>query len=181
MGCSLSALTTDDGLFSGVVQSFSEKGCLILGAGGLLRAGRAASCLLQPEVGDRVLVALLEDGAWILAVLTRKKARGTLLLPAHTRTRLDCLEIDAQRCFVQGRTLRIQVKALVLRGALMLQYFKSIRTVCATLWQKVTGLSESHVGRRRVHCEQSLRIRAESADIKARTYLDLDADHIKVG
>jgi hypothetical protein len=34
-------------------------------------ARRAASCLLEPDVGDRVLVARVEGAAWVLAVLER--------------------------------------------------------------------------------------------------------------
>lgn len=42
------------------------------------RAERAASCLLRPEVGDEVLVALLPDRrAFVLAVLVRDGARPT--------------------------------------------------------------------------------------------------------
>ncbi|MBX3269847.1 MAG: DUF3540 domain-containing protein [Sandaracinaceae bacterium] len=42
--------------------------------GGRYRAGRAASCLVVPAPGDRVLVAVAADGrAWVLAVLDRAR------------------------------------------------------------------------------------------------------------
>ncbi len=44
------------------------------------RARRAASCLLEPAVGDRVLVAAVADGsAYVLAVLERDAATAAVL------------------------------------------------------------------------------------------------------
>jgi hypothetical protein len=50
--------------------------------GGTIEAKRAMSCLLDPAVGDRVLVALIGDGsAYVLAVLEREgDAPGTVSL-----------------------------------------------------------------------------------------------------
>lgn len=68
---------------------------------GLLSAERAASCLLEPEVGDRVLVALTsDDEAFVLAVLRREAAasparlsvEGDLALAAPSGT----LSIEAR-------------------------------------------------------------------------------------
>jgi len=45
-------------------------------SGSTTTARRAASCLLAPEVGDRVLVATTEDGqGWVVAVLERGATR----------------------------------------------------------------------------------------------------------
>lgn len=50
--------------------------------GGTIEAKRAMSCMLDPAVGDRVLVALIGDGsAYVLAVLEREgDAPGTMSL-----------------------------------------------------------------------------------------------------
>jgi hypothetical protein len=47
---------------------------------GRYKAGRAVSCLVAPEPGDRVLVAALEDGAvYVLAILEREAGQTTAL------------------------------------------------------------------------------------------------------
>jgi hypothetical protein len=44
---------------------------LVAAAEGQLEAERAASCLVEPSTGDRVLVAEVDGGAFVLAVLRR--------------------------------------------------------------------------------------------------------------
>jgi hypothetical protein len=62
--------------------------------GRALEARRAASCLLEPGDGDRVLVAPTTDGWFVLAVLTRGGAGAAELrvdgdLTVHPRGKLD--------------------------------------------------------------------------------------------
>lgn len=54
----------------------------------LLRARRAASCLLEPMPGDRVLLVTDADDAYVLAVLERAQGnQATLDLPGDTEIR----------------------------------------------------------------------------------------------
>jgi len=54
----------------------------------VLRARRAASCLLAPLVGDKVLLVSDHDEAYVLAVLERAQAnQATLELPGDTEIR----------------------------------------------------------------------------------------------
>ena len=46
-------------------------------AGGTYRARRAKSCLVAPEIGDKVLCAIDADGAYALAVLEGRAAAAT--------------------------------------------------------------------------------------------------------
>ena len=60
-------------------------------------ARRAASCLLQPEPGDRVLVSLVPE-PWILAVLERDESRAAEVAfegDAVVRSRSGRLELKA--------------------------------------------------------------------------------------
>ncbi len=51
----------------------SEPGrCVVQGDAGPYRARRAIGCLVEPEAGDRVLVALGAREAWVLSVLDRE-------------------------------------------------------------------------------------------------------------
>lgn len=61
---------------------------------GSIRATRAASCLLEPAVGDRVICALSATGqAWVVAVLERNTATPLKL----------CAEGDLEICVKGGR------------------------------------------------------------------------------
>ena len=54
----------------------------------VLRARRAASCLLTPLMGDKVLLVTDHDDAYVLAVLERSQAnQATLELPGDTEIR----------------------------------------------------------------------------------------------
>jgi len=68
----------------GVVETLDADGWLRVQCGALaLRCRRAASCLLAPTVGDRVLVATLHDTeCWVLAVLERADGAGRAVLDA---------------------------------------------------------------------------------------------------
>ncbi len=57
-----------------VIRVQQGKGALGISLdGGTIEAKRAMSCMLDPAVGDRVLVALIGDGsAYVLAVLERE-------------------------------------------------------------------------------------------------------------
>jgi hypothetical protein len=75
-----------------VVERSGGEGLELRSAGGRYRARRAASCLLEPQVGDLVVVAVSERGhAWVLAVLERENEEQPLAL----RTDGD-LEIHAR-------------------------------------------------------------------------------------
>ncbi|NCC39874.1 MAG: DUF3540 domain-containing protein [Gammaproteobacteria bacterium] len=61
--------------------------CSIQTASGVLRARRALSCLVWPEIGDRVLVTQgLHDETFLIAILERRAAGPLrLVLPGETR------------------------------------------------------------------------------------------------
>lgn len=201
---------TDSELVSCMVRACAGDQYLVLGACGLIRVTRAAGCLLRPEVGDTVLVALMSSGkSWLLSVLVKRTEQGSLALPKITSACVKSLSleaethvisgehvtIDARRLHLLGGMLKLQAKALVLKGRQLLQGFSTIRTFADKLAetvvrrtarydktrQDVRDLCETNTSRLRVNCAAGLRMRAENVDIKARTHLDIDAEHIKVG
>lgn len=72
-----------------------------------LRARKAASCLLRPEPGDRVLLATCAEESWILAVLSRAtEGRGVIETdgPMHLRSRSGSVRVEAHESLrLQGR------------------------------------------------------------------------------
>jgi hypothetical protein len=61
------------------VQSVKHQVVEVALAGCSVGARRAASCLLAPEAGDRVLIAWTGDECWVLAVLEREPNRTAWL------------------------------------------------------------------------------------------------------
>lgn len=97
-------------------------------AGGAVRVGdrsvtaaRAASCLVAPREGDRVLLAESTDGAWVLAVLsragdgaTRLEAEGDLELAAP-RGRVTVAARDGLEA-VTSATARVTARELAVQA-----------------------------------------------------------------
>lgn len=208
--------TCAPGLDSGVVFNRNGDALLLSCQQGLVRATRAAGCLLEPEPNDLVLVSVLPDGsAWVLSVLERRppdcgiEYPATIRLPEQTVLAADALSLASRtlRCdaekmtlkaadvAVEGTRVRVEASLLSLGGRLLMQTFGAMHTVAkrvservthknqwyAALRENVRGLVDRKAGRVRLESETGVRLRAGQVDIKARTVLDLDAEHIRLG
>lgn len=79
---------------SGVVERVDDRSFTVRTAAGSVRARRAVSCLVEPEEGDRVLVAEVDaEEFWLLAVLERDRGAAVRL----------CAEGDLEVRLSQGR------------------------------------------------------------------------------
>ncbi len=195
----------------GTVQGGGEDSLLVLGRAGLIRATRAESCLLTPEKGDTVLMALLDDGsAWVLAVLQRKgKGACTIAFPekstlsapsltvSSTETRISAssFSLQGEDILIEGKSLGLSARVVQFCGAVLIQGFSVVRTLCrslseqifrrtghyGSLEEKVEELSRHEAGRVRLSSDTSFRMRAENADLRAEKQMDIDATQIKVG
>jgi hypothetical protein len=102
----------------GTVTEAGEGEWTVQAGTGVYVARRALSCLLAPELGDEVLLALAEDGrAWILAVLERR-AGAPLQLETEgdlaIRVKNGRFSISAQ----EGLDLATAKKASLISGEL---------------------------------------------------------------
>jgi hypothetical protein len=184
------AAQPDSALMDGLVQMACEDKLVVAGRFGLVRAKRAAGCLLTPEAGDRVLLAFTGEEVWALSVLSRAddKKTGTLALPAHTL-------MHSQRLELSGDVLELRAGVLFVTGKLLAESFDVVRRKAGKLLdialrrhasygknrEETQETAEISVGRLRFDCRHSARMRAENLDIKASELLDLDGSHIKVG
>ncbi len=163
---------------------------------GVMRAERAAGCLLAPRGGDGVLVAVLPGGeAWVTCVLTRADGDAEIELPDRTALRARELSVETEKTSFASRVISMEGTLLSLGGGLLLQGFAAVQTVARRIGERAArkvarlgevsqttdGLDERSAGRMRVECESGYRLRAENADVRAKTLLDLDAERIKVG
>jgi hypothetical protein len=183
---------SENALAEGIVQMICETRYLVTSrTTGTVRAVRAVGCLLRPEAGDRVLVALTGENAWILAVLERPQTKeATLELPEKTTLTAGHFEIEAKTALA----LRSPVTSL--SGKLLAQSFDFMRTAAVKLvetavhrrgrygkhQEETQDTRELTAGRLRVESRHSTRIEAENIDIKAQRLLDMDAgDLVKLG
>ncbi|MCR5170323.1 MAG: DUF3540 domain-containing protein [Desulfovibrio sp.] len=176
-------------LASGRVQQADGGACLVAGPFGLVRAQRAAGCLLEPRTGDTVAIFFTAQDAWILSVLSRTADEGELALPAATAVTARQLSIRAES------GLELHAPALRLGGGVLEQSFEAVRTFASKIFEKaalrfglfgkhaeqVSGLRETRAGRMRVALDEGLRVRSGSADVKARESMRIDGGHINIG
>ena len=210
MGYALSLGLVENGLVSGTVQACEGDALLVRGKTGLIRAERAEGCLLAPGPGDSVLVALLDSGeAWVLSVLRRRGGEAALHLPDHTALRARELEVQTEKAVfeaaslmvrgqdvrLEGERVEVRSRLLALGGQILLQGFAVMQTFArrvgesvfrrtgryGSLMENVDDLAERKAGRVRMDSRTSYRVRSETADIRAKGQIDLDAEHIKVG
>lgn len=111
-------LPGSDGLAEGILAGGLEGGWLVERGGRMIVARRAASCLLVPEAGDRVLTADTASGCFILAVLLRAAddapaelavagADSLLVRAPRVTLRTDEARIDAGTLTAAGRRLTV--------------------------------------------------------------------------
>lgn len=180
-----SGLATGAGLHVGRVQSVlsgkSVDVIVVAGPFGMVHARRAAGCLLMPRAGDSVLCFFGDNAAYVLNVLERPDDTGELALPA-TAT------LAAQR-------LELRADTLSLSGKVLSQAFASVRSLAGHVLERagrrmglygkrkdrVTDVAETTAGRIRVAAEETLRLRARNADMRAQNSAILDAEHVKIG
>ncbi len=67
-----------------ILRHNNEDIYMVAGSVGMVRARRAAGCLLAPEQNDTVLAMLSAEGNYILHVLERDSSDARVILPAHT-------------------------------------------------------------------------------------------------
>ncbi|MDR3300680.1 MAG: DUF3540 domain-containing protein [Candidatus Accumulibacter sp.] len=184
------AFSGENTVLEGWVHIVCEGRFMVTSAAGQIRASRAAGCLLTPEAGDRVLLALTGENAWLLCVLEKKAEQSaTLALPAHTIVETETLEIRAQT------SLQLAAPVMRFSGKLLAQGFDLIHTAAVKLVETACrrhghygkqreDTQESKdvaVGRLRLDCRHSARLLAENIDVRAKELLGMDAEHIKVG
>ena len=176
-------------LASGRVQQADRGAALVAGPFGLVRAQRAAGCLLEPKTGDTVALFLTDQEAWIISVLARTPGEGELVLPARTAVRARELQISAES------EVALQAPSVRIAGGVLVQAVESVRTLASKIFEKaslrfglfgklaeqVSGLKETKASRMRVSLDENLRVRSASADLKARESMRIDGGHINIG
>ncbi len=180
---------------------------LLLTSGALaLRARRAAGCLLDPEENDTVLLARnLQSGTYILTVLEKASAGGTLLLDGDTTLEStgkltlsgNSVDIDAngEGIGVKGGVAELSLAALTLSAGITklttgrLSLAASVfDTVAERVTQRVrdcfrwvSGIDSTRASQVHVNVEKRMDMTAGNMAIVAEGEVKVDGEKIRLG
>ncbi|TKI04339.1 DUF3540 domain-containing protein [Martelella alba] len=167
---------------------------------------QAASCLLQPQTGDLVLIAGNGAQLWLLAVLERTDAglpytldvpgplriapQGDLTLATPAALSLDSRElaIDSGRgdCRIkelayQGRSLSAWISRCTLAGKSLETVWQTTVSISQRLLRKVTHTEHVRVGQWDCQAEDYARLHGKHLLMTSEAIAKLDAEQIHVG
>ncbi|MDE1991698.1 MAG: DUF3540 domain-containing protein [Rhizobiaceae bacterium] len=124
--------TSEDKLVRGTVKTLmtaTEAG-VETDAGASVHARQAASCLLAPAIGDRVLVCMIGGEAYILAVLERENQHGAeISVPGARQITISAaekLELNAPSMSLAARQLTLLARNMAQAGQALTSNFKSV-------------------------------------------------------
>lgn len=172
--------------------------------GRVIRAGAAHGCLAAPGVGDIVLTyAAPGEVAYVLAVLESGQAETVLesdreLVLKAPRVRLEgreSLELkapDVDVSGVRGRmgflNLDLTASAMQARIGQLGAFVENVRLKARSLIQnlghslrRIKGMDATQSGLMRVKVEESYKLKASAADLRAQGSMSVDGKRVDIG
>jgi hypothetical protein len=159
-------------------------------------ARRAKSCLVEPEVGDRVLCSVDGATAYVLAVLEGSRdttliSDGRLTMKAAGALELasDTLKVQATSAVAAIEQVRVFGRDLeATYGGKVSLLAERLETRASTLLQRakqvfrfVEGLDQTRAGAVDMRAESLAAIRGETTIVAARVLAKLDGEQVKIG
>ena len=162
----------------GLLVGRSDDQWQIRSGAALLKARRAASCLLQPAVGDTVSFCLVApEEAWITAILQREDA------PEHVISADRPLRVEAPELTLRSERMHLQAddtelvadrlhlvsQELNVFGATL----KMVGQVLSSVFDRVTHHAQHHLR----HTEAVDRVQAGHVELQAKQTVRLSSEH----
>lgn len=143
-------------------------------------ARRAASCLLQPQAGDRVLLATIASETFVLAVLERIGEKAELDVPgaASVQLRAPRVQVAATESIELQSACDIELTAAA--GKLSLNARHLLTTVTDALIQNARQYI-THVESYALKARALLRLHGRDAIVTAEKDVNVDAERINLG
>lgn len=159
---------------------------------------RAASCLMTPEFGDRVLIASADGQLWLLAVLERAESRQPAVLSVEGDLQIaprGSLSLDSQALHITAKTGDCHIAAMNYSGESITAWVSLSRIVgkqCESVWQAVTQIShrllrkttqmeQVRAGQLDMQAEDYLRMHAQNTVVTAKAITKIDSEQIHMG
>ncbi|MFT2798571.1 DUF3540 domain-containing protein [Serratia sp. N21D137] len=164
-----------------VTHCFADGSVTVKNEGRGWHCRRALSCLIEPQVGDRVLISSVDKQVWLLAVLEGDESRQSKLsvpgnLHIHSAGELslsgNSLRVNAQQGYCH-------VNEMDYSGDKLSAFVTLSRVVgkCAeSVWHTVTQISHNLLRTTR----QTEQVRAGQLDMKVEDYARLHAHNIVI-
>jgi hypothetical protein len=173
--------------------------------GATFRAERALSCLVEPRVGDLVLVNSAEEGAYVLSILGRSSrgdvrlvvqgdaelsATGKLAIASDTKLELRApvLEVHAtdgalfiERLSYWGTRVQALLGQVRLCASSVDSVVDRVSEHVKQAFRTVHGLEQLRAGRIDYRAEEDVCVRGENAVITTRNLAKIDGKQIHIG
>lgn len=187
-------------LLEGEIALSTEQQFVVRTEGGDYRARQAASCLLVPELSDRVLVCVGPRDCFILAILERRAAARARLEFAgdlEICVRQGSFRVNAQHGLSLAASQEVSVAAkgvricageanVVLRRIRI--FADSCESIVTRLLQRlrisqrvVEELDQVRAGQIDIVAEQELRLRSQNTLVQAAALVKVDGGQIHLG
>jgi len=190
-------------LYGRIAEQDGDACCIALDNGEILNGRRAAGCLLVPEAGDEVLIAVDGNRAFVLNVLFRNGEAARINLPECTTIAGDELAFAARRV-VSMEAPRISLAGIQgevkFAGISILSQWCDARisriTAVAEIWDRVVGrlterirdsyrridnAEQTMAGRIRTMVKGRFSVTARNAAVVAEAEAKLDGNKIHIG
>ncbi|NYT85135.1 DUF3540 domain-containing protein [Pusillimonas harenae] len=145
----------------------------------------AAGCLLQPAVGDTVLVSIMNGTAYVLTVLERADDSRVAVLAMEGDTRLQVqhgqLEIACQDMKVQGERLSTRWKHRTDIATEHLEYAARSEVYLGTSTRRISGHEETSAESSRSVVQKDWSTLAGTASVVGRDRMVVDGDSVQIG
>lgn len=177
------------------VKGIESDRLVVADEAGLIRARRAKGCLVEPAIGDLVLISRAGEIAYVLAVLegagpTRLAAAGALEIASQTRLSLSAPELESEfgtanigidRLTYRGRLAEIGLEGAKLvaervhtmAGDALAELGRSIR--------RIAGLDQTAAGIIDQRAEDCAALHGRFTTITADKDVRIDGDQIHMG
>jgi len=152
----------------------------------LLRARRAASCLLEPAVGDRVACIQSGADAWIIAILHREEGHEHLLScdgPTRLRVARGALTIGADSVRIESNALALEASTMKVstdQALVVGREFRFVSTMLRLVGKTFTGVFDrvTHFSKHYLRTTEGVdRVQAAHVEQEAQQLLRLSGEH----
>lgn len=195
----------------GWIKFKDEDAFWVLDGGGLKKARKAFSCLVEPQPRDAVLLAEDEAGAYILAVLDRESPDLELRFPGQATLSApdNALRFAAGQVDIGGAKINLSANELTLYstqaavaidtlsfiGAFAAMRIAVTRLTCGTYdavlgrlnerignaTRRVEGLDETRAGRVAVWVKETLFFKGKRVKLLAEEQVKINGEKIRLG
>ncbi|WP_114416889.1 DUF3540 domain-containing protein [Marinospirillum perlucidum] len=192
--------------FTALVQGGKEGRWLLSSDSGVLRARQAYSCLVQPALGDRVLVQQVGSDYYLLAILERQQPQP-LRIRAHEGMEVDfggsdCKwqhigdwSLQAEQAQLLTRKSKMVTEEAEVQGQQLTQNWQRVRNLIQDFWHsgqrtwkqvrqsisRVEEVEQKDSGEHLHRVRNSLTIHSQRGSITSEKDLRVDAERIHMG